>query len=159
MVTAICDYCGNAYSTYLCNIRRSKRHFCCKSCEAKASGLNNTRESWIGGCIGKSTGYRYIRVDGKQIGEHILVAERMIGRRLLKDEVVHHINGDKLDNREVNLQVMKRSEHRHLHHILSGESPAFGECNRCGKQRPIKARHLCNNCYSYMCKKGELDKW
>lgn len=46
---------------------------------------------------------------------HIVIAERTIGRRLMPDEVVHHINGIKHDNRPENLQVMKRSEHIKLH--------------------------------------------
>jgi len=50
------------------------------------------------------------------VPEHILIAERMIGRQLVKyKEVVHHINGIKLDNREGNLLVCTRSEHRMLH--------------------------------------------
>ena len=50
------------------------------------------------------------------VAEHVLVAEEMIGRQLKKNkEVVHHINGDKFDNRPENLTVQTRSKHRVLH--------------------------------------------
>jgi len=51
----------------------------------------------------------------KYVGEHVLVAEKMIGRKLLRNEVVHHINGIKLDNQETNLIVLTRAQHRKLH--------------------------------------------
>lgn len=53
--------------------------------------------------------------------EHRLVVEREIGRLLRPDEVVHHVNGDKRDNRPGNLRVMSQSEHAriHYHEVLS----------------------------------------
>ena len=46
---------------------------------------------------------------------HIVAAEQKIGRPLKPDEVVHHINGIKNDNRPENLQVMTDHEHRSYH--------------------------------------------
>lgn len=62
-------------------------------------------------------GYKLLYIEGnKYIREHINIMENHLGRKLEKNEVVHHINRDKLDNRIENLQVMTNGEHSTLHH-------------------------------------------
>ena len=43
--------------------------------------------------------------------EHRLIAENVIGRKLKDNEVVHHINRIRWDNKEENLLVMDKIEH------------------------------------------------
>lgn len=52
------------------------------------------------------------------VREHRVVVEGKLGRYLKEDEVVHHINGIKTDNRIENLQVMSAKEHSQLHHEI-----------------------------------------
>ena len=77
-------------------------------------------------------GYWQVRtLEGKHARQHRLIMEQSLGRPLLKDEIVHHKNGDKLDNRLQNLILMTKSEHDNHH----GKKPTqFGEivCFICG---------------------------
>src|SRR5271170_7116671 len=65
------------------------------------------------GSIGAG-GYR--RHGAKKIGEHVLVAERALGKHLPRGAVVHHWNEMKADKRGENLVVCpSQSYHRLLH--------------------------------------------
>ena len=71
--------------------------------------------NYAGGYTNKN-GYRIICFEGKkEIPEHRFVMEEYIGRNLTDNEVVHHINKNKLDNRLQNLKLLTRSEHMNLH--------------------------------------------
>jgi HNH endonuclease len=43
-------------------------------------------------------GYREFNIKGEKILEHVMLAEKALGRKLPPGVVVHHMNGDKLDN-------------------------------------------------------------
>jgi len=49
------------------------------------------------------------------VREHRLIMEEHIGRYLTKNEVVHHKDGDTLNNNINNLELLSGSEHRRLH--------------------------------------------
>lgn len=56
--------------------------------------------------------------------EHIVVAESVLGRNLLNDELVHHLDGDRSNNRSCNLLVLPRSEHSKIEHWLLCGAPS-----------------------------------
>lgn len=58
----------------------------------------------------------YVRVkvvegSGRWEKEHTIISEKIIGRKLLVTECVHHINGVRSDNNPENLFVCTRKEH------------------------------------------------
>ncbi len=61
-------------------------------------------------------GYKLVKKEvGKYQREHRKIVENSLKRKLTNEEIVHHINGDKFDNRLENLQIMSKSEHCKLH--------------------------------------------
>jgi hypothetical protein len=50
------------------------------------------------------------------VAVHRDVASKKNGRPLRANEVVHHRDGNKLNNRPSNLQVMTRKQHWKVHH-------------------------------------------
>jgi hypothetical protein len=81
------------------------------------------RPSWqcvsmkaVGNVTLSSHGYKRISAGAKSRKyEHIVIAEKVLGRKLNKGEVVHHINCDKTDNRLENLLVCTHRYHLQLH--------------------------------------------
>lgn len=88
--------------------------------------------AWKGGARIDKNGYRlvwspehpYATKHGKTVREHRLVMEKKLGRYLKPSEVVHHIDGDKLNNHPDNLGVFQTNRD-HLRHELTGRIPKW----------------------------------
>lgn len=83
--------------------------------------------------------YKRTTYKGKPIDEHRKVMEIYLGRKLKRNEYVHHKNGNKRDNRIENLELMTPLEHNREHFE---RLPKTKMCIECGKEfePPIKHR-------------------
>jgi hypothetical protein len=79
--------------------------------------------------------------------EHRVVMENHIGRLLTSDEVVHHINEDKKDNRIENLSISSLSEHTRHHQAEIGRLHCKLKCPNCEVIFDIEKRQ------TFLCKK------
>lgn len=92
--------------------------------------------------------------------EHIVIAEDFMRRRLNENEVVHHLDGNRSNNRTENLIVLERSQHTKLHVWLkygacgierltmngmnSVKAKDVRECQSCGKTLQKKQIKFCS---------------
>lgn len=90
----------------------------------KRSGENHY--NWKGGRYKDKSGYVLIYMPDHPytrkgcVREHRLVAEKALGRYLKPNEIVHHVNGIKDDNRNKNLIICTSSYHRWLEKKMVG---------------------------------------
>lgn len=113
MKTVKCKYCSRVTEKY----DRDASFFCNRDCYMNWKRENPNKKAYKEKIF--VSGYWYIYMpshpratkNGRYIAEHRLRLEEKIGRLLKSDEVAHHKNGIKTDNRKSNLEVMTQSEH------------------------------------------------
>lgn len=92
------------------------REFTPEWCANIAAGRKAWADQNAAGQSVRSNGYVVItRGEYKHRAEHTRVMEERLGRRLLPDEVVHHIDRDRGNNSLDNLALVTRAGHTRLH--------------------------------------------
>lgn len=112
-----CAKCGLEFEVWPSKV--TKRNYCSRDCHIQWWRENcpagDRSHNWKGGRT-YMDGYVWVTVGrNNRVQEHRLVVEQTFDIKLGKDDIVHHINGDKTDNRIENLQIMTRGEHLIVH--------------------------------------------
>lgn len=87
--------------------RKKLSHMALERSEISAVGYRTNSQGYI----------EFTRGPQKGKSLHCIIAEAMLGRPLMMDEVVHHVDGNKKNNTPSNLMVLTNSEHVRVHRL------------------------------------------
>ena len=123
-VELTCAICGSSFKVRWA--RRLTAKYCCWRCHQVGEGRKG---GVVRGMQAKanSMGIAYTKINGRHA--HRVIAEQMIGRPLEQGEVVHHRDGDILNNDPSNLEVLpSQAEHmeRHRNEMLAARKAKHG---------------------------------
>ena len=80
--------------------------------------------------------------------EHRVVVAERLGRALERDEIVHHKDGDGVNNEAENLDLLSPGEHTQEHHTITTWARTYDACRGCGAtHRKHLGGGLCSCCY------------
>ena len=113
-IKQICIICQKEFEIYPSQVKRGQK-CCSRTCGAIYCGRSRTvpieNQKWYK----NKKGYLVCKRKEGQIRQHRFIVEQSLGRKLTKDEYVHHKNHIKDDNRIENLEIITPSRHSSLH--------------------------------------------
>lgn len=106
-----CVICRKKFLVY--GYREKTAKYCSIKCKGKfQSALPQEKQpAWKGGESINFHGYIRLRYKKGYIYKHRFLMEQYLGRKLKSNEVVHHIDGDRSNNKRSNLMIFKKRLH------------------------------------------------
>ncbi len=168
MIKSICEQCGTVFERD--RFYHGKRpRFCSDACRGKAiTGSNNP--SWTGGrCVPKNTSlYIFVSVPNRgQVHEHVLLAEKALGRLLPRKACVHHFDENRQNNTPSNLVICQDAAYHMLLHARKDRLADTGDLQlkRCCDCKQIKSLGMFSknrgewDGHSAVCKDCAMDRY
>lgn len=103
------------YCSKICSLNSLRKYWDSEFRELRMGSRNPNYKNGKGMII---HGYKYITVNGKQVRFHRYIMEIFLGRKLNRNEDIHHKNENKLDNRIENLMIINHGEHVSYHNRM-----------------------------------------
>jgi hypothetical protein len=146
-----CKNCGKELKRTPKEIRRGRTKLCGRTCQ---SGEFNPR--WNGGLFIRKKGYvfpyapNHPRAKKNYVPEHVMMAEKAIGKLLPEGSMVHHVNGITTDNRRGNLVICgSQAYHLELHRrhraFVESGSAHYRRCRFCKRWDDPKNLYISSN--------------
>lgn len=138
-----CLKCGKEFKTYPSKLKVGRGKYCSKLCSDQVTLIKKGQHLGVSTQFGNITpynkkGWRYTSAGGNRqeykevyspshpnatqagyVREHRLVVEKHIGRYLNDCEIVHHIDGNTLNNDINNLELMDKKDHDRMNTPLN----------------------------------------
>jgi hypothetical protein len=150
-----CPQCGVVFDV-MSEYQARRRRYCSRRCRSLATRGRPAPQcgrpkpkgaaspSWKGGRAAHSGGYVEAHAPGHpkasgrgRVLEHVLVAEKALGKHLPPGAVVHHVNGDRADNQNSNLVICEDQLYHMLLHKRARIAAAGGD---------PRAQAICGTC-------------
>ncbi len=147
-IAKICLLCGASFSVWPSIDKRGDGSYCGRACHAFAfahgnKAFGNKNHMWKGGIKHSGHGYLHQKTDHHPraqdgyVPQHILIAEKALGKHLPAGAPVHHADLNRANNANNNLVICQDAAYHNLLHkrrrvLLAGGNPNLDKiCAKC----------------------------